>query len=129
MTLAQLREEVRVPVVLADHPGFVKNVNARFEEVFGWSRAEIVGKPITVLIPAVLQDAHHMGFSRFLMTGQGKLLGRPLKLTAVTRLGTELAIELTLVAEQRGGEWTFGATLRPLGEGPLQAKAHDGQRR
>lgn len=126
MTLTQIREETQIPAVLADHQGLFQYVNAPFEEVFGWGRAEVLGRPLTLLIPKVLHDAHHLGFSRFLMTGQGNLVGRPLKLTAITRGLQELPIELLIVAERRHDQWAFGATLRPLSALSAQAQGKDG---
>lgn len=93
MTLEQVRRETGTPVVIADHRGVIIQVNARFEETFGWQAGEIVGKPLTAIIPAALHDAHHLGFSRFLATGQATLLGQPLQLRAVRKDGREFRAE------------------------------------
>lgn len=114
MNLDQVLRETRVPAVVADHRGLITQVNPRFEDVFGWRRHEIVGKPLTTLIPKALRDAHHLGLSRFLMTGQPTLLNRPLTLQAITREGRVFAAEHLIVAEQRQGQWVFAATIRPL---------------
>lgn len=118
MNLDQVLREARIPAVVADHQGLITDVNPRFEDVFGWRRHEIVGKPLTTLIPRVLHDAHHLGLSRFLMTGQPTLLNRPLTLQAVTREGRVFAAEHLIVAEQRQGQWVFAATIRPLDPTP-----------
>ncbi len=114
MTMDQLRSETGVPVVIADHDGSITYVNARFEAIFGWKSEEIVGQPLTTIIPKNLHDAHHLGFSRFLMTGKPTLLNQPLKLKAVTKDGREFDSEHIIVAEQQEGQWVFGATIRPL---------------
>ncbi len=113
-TIKELQREASVPSVIADHFGCITHVNKAFEAVFGWRAEEAIGKPLTIIIPRVLHDAHHLGFSRFLTTGQGTLLGRPLMLKAVTKDGRELDTEHLIVAERRGGQWVFGATIRPL---------------
>lgn len=115
MTLGDLRRETKLPAIIADERGVVVHVNKAFEDAFGWSLAEIAGKPLSVIIPESLRDSHHLGFSRFLSTGKPTLLGRPLRLMAVDRSGREFLCEHVIIAEKEDGRWTFGASLRPLG--------------
>ncbi len=114
MTLEDLKKEQAVPVVIANSQGSISFVNKQFEQVLGWSLSEIVGKPLTTIIPSTLHDSHHLGFSRFLTTGQATLLNQPLKLKAVSKDGREFDAEHCIIAEQQQGQWTFGATIRPL---------------
>ena len=67
-TIEEMRGETGIPSVIADHQGMITYVNQRFEAVFGWQAQEIIGKPLTAIIPSHLHDAHHLGFSRFLTT-------------------------------------------------------------
>jgi PAS domain S-box-containing protein len=114
MTIDELRRERSAPVVIANHNGIITYVNARFEAEFGWSAPEIIGKPLAVIIPHNLHDAHHLGFSRFVTSGVPTLLNQPLVLKAVDKAGREFEAEHTIVAEQERGQWVFGATIRPL---------------
>ncbi|MBI2870669.1 MAG: PAS domain-containing protein [Candidatus Omnitrophica bacterium] len=114
MTLEELKKVTAVPAVISDRDGLISWVNASFESFFGWKSKEIMGRPLTVLIPKNLHDAHHLGFSRFLLTEQGTLLNKPLKLKAVTKAGKETDCEHLIIAEKQDGKWVFGATLTPL---------------
>ena len=114
MTVDELRRERGVPVVIADHQGVITYVNEPFETVFGWRAPEVVGKPLTIIIPPNLHDAHHLGFSRFLTTSKATLLNQPLRLMAITKDGREFDAEHLITAEQQHGQWVFGATIRPL---------------
>ena len=116
-TIEEIQRETGVPGVIADHQGIITHVNERFEAVFGWQAREIIGKPLATIIPSNLHDAHHLGFSRFLTTGKPTLLNQPLKLRAITKAGREFDAEHVITAEQRQGQWVFGATIRPL-DGP-----------
>ena len=113
-TIEDVRSETGVPSVIADHQGVITQVNQRFEAVFGWQAQEIIGKSLATIIPPHLHDAHHLGFSRFLTTGKPTLLNQPLKLRAITKAGREFDAEHIITAEQRNGQWMFGATIRPL---------------
>lgn len=115
MTLEELRRETAIPIVIAEETGIITYVNAAFEQVFGWRRAEIVGQPVVVLVPPSLRDAHQLGFSRLLVTGVPTLVNRPLRLQALTKSGHAIEVEQTLVSEHRGGQWCFGAMICPVG--------------
>ena len=114
MILDELRKEQILPVVVADHEGLITYVNKPFEEIFGYQSEEVIGKPLTIIIPETLRDAHHLGFSRFLTTETPTLIGKPLSLKAVTKRGKEFDAEHIIMAEKVGGRWVFGASIRPI---------------
>lgn len=103
-----------VPVVIADDGGRITFVNRKFTEQFGWSEDEARGQMLTIIIPAPMRDSHHMGFSRFLETGRGTLLDKPITLKACAKDGTEFDAEHTIIADKEEGRWRFAATIRPL---------------
>ena len=114
MTLDELLKTSDAPVVLVDQRGSVTFVNDRFSEVFGWARGEIVGKPLTAIIPRDFHDAHHLGFSRFITTEKATLLGQSLKLKAMAKDGRVFDAEHFILGERREGQWVFGATIQPI---------------
>lgn len=126
MNIDKVLRETRLPAVVADHRGLITWVNPRFEEVLGWCRREILGKPLTILIPEALRDAHHLGFSRFLVTGKPALLNRPLTLPVMAKDGHVFDAEHLIVAGQRQGRWVFAATIRPLDQMHLDDGVGDG---
>ena len=115
-TIDEARCVTDLPVIFANHHGIIIDVNELFEAVFGWERKEIIGRTLAAIIPESLHDAHHLGFSRFLATGIPSLLNQPLALRAVTKDGREFDAEHYIIAEESNGEWTFAATIRPLGK-------------
>ena len=119
-TIDELRAEAAQPVVIADQWGIILQVNDAFAAFTGWKPAEIVGKPLTTIIPRRLHDAHNLGFSRFLATGAPPVLGRPIKLNVMKSDGAELDSEHYIVAERQDGRWVFGAILRPVEAAPSQ---------
>ena len=113
-TIAEMKRETDLPVVIADHEGFITYVNEAFQLVFGWNSEEILGKTLTTIIPRSLHDAHNLGFSRFLLTGTPTLLDQPLNLKAVTKDGKEFEAEHYIIADHQGDQWGFGAMILPL---------------
>ena len=112
MTFAELQETTDAPVILANEQGRITFINQQLQDTLGWRPADLVGHPLTTIIPKSLHDAHNLGFSRFLTTEKPTLLNKPLKLKAMTKDGRELPVELVIIAEQSKGKWLFGASLR-----------------
>ncbi|MBI3289522.1 MAG: PAS domain S-box protein [Elusimicrobia bacterium] len=113
MKIADLRRDGPDAVVYADHEGRITDVNPAFTKFFGWSREEIVGKPLSAIIPKNLRDAHQLGFSRFLTTNAPTLLNQPLSLKALAKDGRVFAAEHLIVAEKKADRWSFAARIRP----------------
>lgn len=114
MTFEEIRAREDVPVVVVAADGLIASVNDAFCRVFGWTREQALGEPLTIIIPRRLHDAHNLGFSRFIATGAGTIVGRPLTLPAVARDGREFEAEHLIAAEKRPDGWYFGASIRPL---------------
>ena len=110
----KLKREENVPVVMANQDGLVIYVNRKFEEVFKWSTEEIIGEPLTTIIPPYLHDAHNLGFSRFLTTEQSVILNQKLELKGIDKNGVIFLAEHFIQCERQNGSWIFAATIRPL---------------
>ncbi|MEZ5353066.1 MAG: PAS domain S-box protein [Bryobacteraceae bacterium] len=111
--IERLLRESSLPVIVADHLGIICDLNGEFERVWGWPRARIVGEALAVLVPSEFHNAHHAGFSRFLVAGRGTILGQPLGLHMIDGAGRRVAAEICLCAEKVSGEWRFAATAEP----------------
>lgn len=111
--IEDLKKIKTVPVMIADERGGIVYVNPSFEDFFGWSLEEIKNRPISIIIPQRLHDAHNLGFSRFLLTNKPTLLNKPINLIALKKNGEEFAAIHTIIAEQVDGRWLFGATIQP----------------
>ena len=104
-------------VISMDATGRVTFWNPRAEQIFGWSREEAVGKPVAeLIIPPNKRAAHASGLAHYLRTGEGRLLNRRVEMIAVRRDGSEVPVELALVAVQEGEYHTFSAFLRDITE-------------
>ena len=117
VTISALKNETALPVVIINHKSFVIYVNRAFEALFGWRSEEMIGETITMIIPEEMRDAHHLGFSRFITTGEARIMNQSLKLAAVNRAGEQFDAEHYIVAEKIDDQWQIGATIRPLSKG------------
>src|SRR5207247_1203726 len=63
-------------IVSADADGVITSFNQAAERMFGYTRDEAVGRPLTILMPERFHDAHRAGLQRFIATGERHLIGR-----------------------------------------------------
>lgn len=106
--LPTLIEAALAAVVTMDEHGVVHAWNHRAEETFGWSAAEAVGASlVTLIVPPQYRDDHNAGLKHFRETGEGKVLGQVLELTALHRDGHEFPVELRISEAARVGSITL----------------------
>lgn len=102
-------------IISMDHHGKVTEWNAAAEQMFGYTLAEARGQSLAeLIIPAGLREAHRDGLRRYCETGEARVLGRRIELTALRRGGEEFPVELS-VARLPGIEpAVFMGSLRDL---------------
>jgi PAS domain S-box-containing protein len=86
------------------------------QSLFGYARDEMVGRPLTMLMPARYRGPCLDGLKRVVATGQQRLLGKTLEVHGLTRDGDEFPVELSLSSWQTGDSTFFGAIIRDITE-------------
>jgi len=113
-SIAALKSRDDVPVVVANHEGFITQINSTFTTVLGWQEEDVLGEPLTKVLPDSFRDAHNLAFSRFQSTERASVLNHPLQLKTLTKKGDEIITEHFIIAEKIDNQWFFAATLTPL---------------
>jgi diguanylate cyclase (GGDEF)-like protein/PAS domain S-box-containing protein len=91
-------------VITGDEQGMITGWNRKAEEIFGWSHDEAVGRTLTgTIIPRRYRDAQQRGLSRYIETGDGRLIGKAVELVALHRDGHEFPAEVSVSATSRSG--------------------------
>jgi PAS domain S-box-containing protein len=101
------------PVVAIDNESFFTYVSAVFEEYYGWSAKDLIGKSVTTIMPDHMKNMHMIGFSRFLTTEQPRLLGKPVKVELVCKNKSILEVELYILGSKIKNNWHFSALINP----------------
>ena len=103
--------------VAIDSGGAIIEWNRQATEMFGWEREDVLGAPLAdVLIPEQHREAHRTGLTRFLETGQERVMYQRLRLPALHRTGAIVQVELTISALELDEGYQFAAFLRDVGE-------------
>ena len=102
-------------IVTMDHTGRVVEFNPKAEEVFGYERADAVGREMAeLIIPPSLRDAHRKGLAHYLATGEGPVVGNRIEITGMRADGTEFPVELAITRVDLPGPPLFTGYLRDI---------------
>lgn len=96
-------ESAPIGVVVVEENGEIERINARAEEIFGYSRQELVGQPMEVLLPRRFRHIHHMHRGDYFDTPRSRPMGLGLELSGVRKDGTEFPLEVGLSHVEIGG--------------------------
>ena len=83
-------------VVLADRNGTMILWNQSAARLFGYTEKEVIGQPLTLLMPHRYREAHLAGMTRLETTGETRVMGRTVELHGLRKDGTEFPLELSL---------------------------------
>jgi PAS domain S-box-containing protein len=96
VTLRRLLESLAEGVILVNRAGTILLVNHRIEELFGYSRDEMIGCPLDVLLPPRLSSAHAQHVAAFFRNPRVRPMGHGFDLIGRHKEGKELALEIGL---------------------------------
>jgi PAS domain S-box-containing protein len=103
--------------VAIDQGGLITDWNHQAELTFGWSKEEVIGRPLAdTIIPTQYRGAHLDGLKHFLATGEGPVIGQRLELSALHRRGDEFPVELLVWPIQSSAGYQFNAFIRDITE-------------
>jgi PAS domain S-box-containing protein len=103
-------------VVCMDESGVIVLANPATMRVFGYEPTEVIGKPLTVLMPEFLRKVHEDGYRRYLATGQRHLNWQGHELTALHKNGQEFPVEVTFGEVTADGHRIFTGFVRDISE-------------
>jgi len=99
-------------IVVLDAEGKVAFWNRAAEEVFGYSADEIMGKPLTMVIPERFRMKHTEGFKGAVL--KGRMRPKRAELSGLRKDGTEVLFEVSITSLKLEDETFFIGILRDI---------------
>ncbi|UFS69584.1 PAS domain S-box protein [Geomonas sp. RF6] len=100
-------------VVVVDESHRIILVNEQFELMFGYPRAEVLGKDVDMLVPKSF-TRHKGHVSDFFSAPRRRMMGHGLKLVALRRDGSEFPVEIGLSPIRTGEGLIVSAAIRDI---------------
>lgn len=91
-------------------------VNPATTKIFGYDTSELIGRPLTMLMPESLRKLHEAGFRRYLATGERHLNWQGTELTALRKNGQEFPVEVSFGEMTSNRRKVFTGFIRDISE-------------
>ncbi len=112
--LEKLVESAGDAIVVANAEGNVILWNAAAERIFGYSKAEAMGRSLDLIIPERQRERHWEGYRRVMQSGVTRYGTDLLRVPAMHKDGRRLSIAftVTLLKSPQGAVEAIGAVMR-----------------
>jgi PAS domain S-box-containing protein len=104
-------------IICMDQTGIITDWTVQAENIFGWKKEEVTGKPLAeIIIPEKYREMHRRGLQRYMETREGPVLNRLIEISALNRAGKEFPIELSIIPINQSGSEFFCGFVRDITE-------------
>src|SRR5215467_12510649 len=104
--LASILNTVPEAMIVIDEGGIVRSFSSAAERLFGYSRAEVLGKNVKMLMPSPYRENHDDYMKRYMRTGERRIIGIGRLVVGERKDGSTFPMELA-VGEMRSGNRHF----------------------
>lgn len=103
-------------IVTIEESGVMESVNQAAERAFGYTREELVGRNVSMLMPPPYRDEHDHHIERYLSTGEPRIIGIGREVEAQRKDGTVFPADLAVSEVRLPGRRLFTGIIRDLTE-------------
>jgi PAS domain S-box-containing protein len=114
VSAAELLDAAPDAIVVAGPDQRISLVNVQAERLFGYSRAELVGQPLQLLIPDRFGVRHANHVARYLVSPAVRPMGEALEVAGRHKDGSEIPIEVTLSPLRSSRGTSVAAAIRDV---------------
>jgi len=101
-------------IITIDEQSTILFVNRAAEKVFGYTRAELIGQSMTMLMPDYLRHLHRSGLKRYLSTGARHISWDAVELPGLHKDGREIPLEISFGEFAEAGKRFFTGIARDI---------------
>jgi PAS domain S-box-containing protein len=112
----ELVESAPDAMVIVDREGTIQLVNAQAEKVFGFTRDELVGAPVDLLVPERFRDSRPFHHAEYFDDSAERLPTAGLELWGLRKDATEFPVEIRLSPLETEGGVLVSSSIRDITE-------------
>jgi two-component system sensor kinase FixL len=101
-------------IIVIDDRGRIQTFNLAAERMFGFTEAEVLGRNVSLLMPAPYQEEHDDYIRRYVETGLRKIIGVGRDVSGLRRSGVVFPLHLSVGEIRVGDERRFVGILHDL---------------
>jgi two-component system cell cycle sensor histidine kinase/response regulator CckA len=109
-------EAIPDAVAAVSQDGFILQVNSQAEAMFGYTRAEMIGQPVEMLVPPAQRERHHSHRADFHQSPKIRRMGSGLDLNATRRDGSTFPVEISLSPVSLGDKTIVLSVIRDISD-------------
>ncbi|MEJ7812306.1 MAG: PAS domain S-box protein [Gemmatimonadaceae bacterium] len=118
-----LAETAADAIVTMDARSTILSVNPAAERIFGYPATEMVGQPLTMLMPPRLRSSHVTSVERYLATGTRHIPWQGVRVPVLTKAGDEIPVEISFGEFVADGQRIFSGIIRDVSESVRRTQA------
>jgi PAS domain S-box-containing protein len=111
-----LAETASDAIITIDKASRMLFVNPAAERIFGYTRKELLGQNLTMLMPEYLRHLHEKAVDHYLETGHRHINWLGIELPGLHKSGEEIALEVSFGEAVENGQATFTGIIRDVTE-------------
>ncbi|WP_447975310.1 PAS domain S-box protein [Nitrospira sp. Kam-Ns4a] len=103
-------------IITIDQRSTIVFVNRATEQIFGYTAEEMLGQPLTRLMPEAVRDVHRAAIREYLATGQKHRPWEAVRLPGRHKSGREIPLEFSFWEFSQHGQRYFSSIVRDITE-------------
>jgi PAS domain S-box-containing protein len=113
---AAIVETVPEAIIVADEEAMIRSFNRSAENIFGYREEEVLGRPVTILMPERYREDHEQELERALAGGETRVVGKTREAHGLRKDGREFPVELSLSTLKTREGMSFIGVIRDITE-------------
>ncbi len=120
-----LAETAQDAIITIDEDSTLLFVSQSTERIFGYAPEELLGKPLTMLMPEYLRHLHQAGIKRYAETGQKHIDWAAIELPGLHKDGREIPLEISFSEFISQGKRRFSGIARDTSDRKRAARERE----
>jgi PAS domain S-box-containing protein len=110
-------------ILTIDSDSRIAFANSATERIFGYKAQEVIGRDLTMLMPAHFRELHKLALARYVATGTKHFSWQGALLTGLHKNGSEIPLEVSFGELAQEGRHFFTGIIRDISEKRAAAQA------